>query len=700
MGYVKLAGIRQNDITDCAAACIAAIAGWYGLHLPLITIREMCGSGRQGTTIKGVVDGCEAIGMEAVAMKSPEKNLDDLRLADTPSILHLTKETGLHFVVLCGSDRKGFVIMDPAIGRRTTLSDSEMEQLWSGFIVFVTPSSSFRQGKKTKSLASHLFPLILRHKLELATSLILSILYIIIGISVSVFLERIIDVVIPSKDYDKIVSVTAAMGVLFLLSLIIGYSRIKNTLSAGIGIDNSLIGGYIRHLFELPVSFFSLRGSGELNSRISDAMNIRDFIINGTVSVVMSVLTLIVSFLLMFTYYWKLALFMLMFLPVYVVIYVIANKVNKRLNREIIESSALFEEQTVEGISSVSTIKYNGCEEKMAGIIRSRYIKFATSLYKGARYNSLFSLGTDGVSKGITLFLLTVGAVFIFKGDLSVGELVSFYSITAFFSTPLSELVGISNTYNEAKISAQRLFEIMDYEGEEYGGHSIGVAPLISIHLDKVCFGYPGSLPLFKDLDVEIRGGEITAITGKSGCGKSTVAALLMRGYKPNKGSITLDGVDINRFNLGEWRKYVAIVPQDPVLMNASILDNITGWSKEPDLTLVATLLTELGMSDFVQSLPGGLVTKIGERGALLSGGQRQRIALARALYHKPRILILDEATSSLDSESEGYILSKLSDLKNQGITIIMITHKKDNAAIADKVINIGAHQEGETCTP
>ncbi|MBP5210402.1 MAG: hypothetical protein J6Z27_01000 [Bacteroidales bacterium] len=517
MSYIKLAGIRQNDISDCAAACISAIAGWYGLHLPLITVREMCGSSQQGTTIKGIVDGCQSVGLEAEAMKSPDKNLEDLKLADTPAVLHLVKESGLHFVVLCGTDRKGFVVMDPALGSRTTVSFSEMEKEWSGFIVFVKPSPAFEPGNRTRTLLSHFIPLILRHKRELARALALSVLYIVIGISVSVFLEQIIDVVIPSGDYGKIVSVTAAMGLLFVFSMVIGYSRINNTLSAGLGIDNSLISGYIRHLFKLPVSFFSLRGSGELNSRISDAMNIRDFIITGTVSAVISVLTLVISFFLMFTYYWKLALFTLMFLPAYVIIYVIANKVNRRVNREIIESSALFEEQTVEGIASMSTVKYNGFEEKMtSGILRS-YIKFASRLYRGSRYNALFSLGADGVSKAITLFLLTVGAVFIFKGELSVGELVSFYSITAFFSTPLSELVGISNTYNEAKVSAQRLFEIMDYEGEKYGGEPVDTISYSSISFNKVSFSYPGNLPLFTDFDAEIVRGRITAITGKSG---------------------------------------------------------------------------------------------------------------------------------------------------------------------------------------
>ncbi|MBP5210403.1 MAG: ATP-binding cassette domain-containing protein [Bacteroidales bacterium] len=173
-----------------------------------------------------------------------------------------------------------------------------------------------------------------------------------------------------------------------------------------------------------------------------------------------------------------------------------------------------------------------------------------------------------------------------------------------------------------------------------------------------------------------------------------------MRGYKPTKGYISLGDTDISLIDLDQWRQTVAIVPQDPVLMNASILDNITGWSREPNLKLVATLLAELGLSDFVQSLPTGLVTKIGERGALLSGGQRQRIALARALYRRPSILILDEATSSLDTESEQYIVNKLLSLRDQGITIIMITHKQNNISIADYVIDIGAHQSGDTCTP
>ena len=699
-------GVRQHDATDCAVACIAWIARWYGLSLPLVTLRQMCGATAQGTTIKGVLDGCNAIGLEARAFKSVEKDVETLRQVPRPAVLHLEKDDGmLHFVVLSAVNHKGFVIMDPAKGNLETVTAEWLGRQWSGYIVLCEPGESFVKGDKTVNPVRRLARITKVYKNQLAITLVTSLLYIVISLSTSIFLQRIVDDVIPGGQVSALTLVTAAMTLLTVFAFVCGFARVSSALKASIGIDYSLVNGYLNHLFGLPVSFFTLRGSGELASRVYDAMKIRSFIVTGMTTLMLSICTLFVSFALMFTYYWKLALLMLMFIPLYTVVYLVSNKVNKKANRDIIESTAAFEEKTVEGIAAISTIKYMCAEKAVESRIEQQYARLCDRMFAGGRWAGIFSETTEVVSRALTITLLGAGSLFVFAGELSVGELVSFYSMITLFSAPLGQLVGLNNSYTEAKVSAQRLFEIMDLETENTAGADpAGVKG--DLVFNDVSFSYPGCKTLIEHFSETLEAGKLTAVTGDSGCGKSTLAALIMRGYSPVSGSITLAGVDINLYGLKQWRGRSALVPQESVLLNATVMDNITGGEKDPDMERIAALIVSLDMQDMAASLPMGLLTRVGERGASLSGGQKQRISLARALYRQPDLLVLDEATSSLDSASEAAILATVRRLADEGMTVVMITHKKDNLAVADKIIDMNKtdmsarSSKGEVCRP
>jgi len=686
--------IKQHDATDCAVACFASVAAWYGIDIPLTIIRETSGTDKTGTSFKGIIDACGQLGFKAKALKSEQKSIDPLYKLKIPAILHiLTENNDLHFVVLYKMERRHAVIMDPAIGERRKISIDKLQEQWSGYLLIMTPDPDFRgsRGQKT-SISSRLNELIRYTWKELSLSIIGAIIYIIVGISTSLFLQQIIDNVLPSNSYGALLKVGLLMFGLMLCALIIGYSRLVFTLKAGTKIDSKLILTYIRHLFNLPLSFFKQRGAGELNSRIGDILKIRVFLTENVAGIVTGAITLLVSFALMFTFYWKLALMTLLFIPLYVILFAIANRVNKRVNRELIENAAIFEERTVEGITAVQTIKYFGNEEFFFSKIEKQYVKLADKIYKGGKYLGLFSTTSDAISKVLTLLLLISGSLFIFNGELSVGELVSFYSLTTFFSAPLSQLAGINNAVNEAKISTERLFDIIDMEPEGTNTFELPLECADDLYFQNISFSYSGCETLLHNFCLLIPKGKITAIQGESGCGKSSLASLLMRDYRPTTGKITLGDIDINLFNLSAWRDYISIVPQNTTLMNGSILENVTCFSTNPDISKVAAILDRLGMKSFINTLPMGILTKIGEQGCKLSGGQRQRIAFARVLYKDPAIIILDEATSSLDDGSQRYILDEIIRQKSLGKSIIMITHKNDNAKIADLVFDMSVH--------
>ena len=682
--------IRQHDISDCAAACIASVARHYREDIPLSLIREASGTSPAGTSIKGILDACRAIGFRANAYKSDDKSLDALYGLTEPVILHIVNARGdLHFVVLHQLDPKRARIMDPALGKMVRIPAATLREQWTGYLVTLSPEPELSRHHATgrhRSLASCLRMLSLREYLLMLAG---SVVYIVAGLCTAIYLQHIIDHVLPSGDSAALMRVGLMMLAVMLCTLMVGYGRILYALRLSIHLDSHLILQYLRHLFRLPAGFFTRRGAGELNARIGDAAKVRNFLIEGISTLLTSSLILLVSFTLMFSVHWRLSLLMLAFLPIYLTLYIIADRVNRRVNRDIIEQSAVFEERTVEGITAVRTIRYFGNGERLLRRIEEEYRLLARKLFRGGRWADGFASATDGIAKLLTITLLTIGSLYIFNGSLSVGALVSFYSLTAWFSAPLGELVKINETWNDARIAWERLGDITELPPEETGIEQFEPEAGEDIHFDGISFSYPGQPELIRDFSLTLPAGAITAIQGESGCGKSSLAGLLMRDFTVQHGTIRLGPHDIRLYNLSAWRRFVSIVPQDPQLMSGTLLENVSCFEPEPDIERVVRLLDELDLGPFVRELPMGLFTRIGERGSTLSGGQRQRIALARALYRNPSVLILDEATSSLDEHSTETLLRRVLRFRDEGGTVMMITHQKDNAAVADAIVRM-----------
>jgi ATP-binding cassette subfamily B protein len=694
--------IKQHDEQDCGVACIASIAAYYGLKIPLIDIRDACGSARDGTTLKGIAEGFGRIGIDAKPYKSPDREVELLGQAGLPVILHTVKPDGtMHFVALYRINGSKATVMDPGLGNFVKMPLKNLRAIWSGYLVTATPRTDFKKGDMTRSTISRLASLILTNRRDLGLALAGALAYIILGVSTSLFLQEIIDKVLPSGNMALLRLLAGSMILMALLSLYIGYGRLMYLLRTSIRIDSDLVMNYINHLFKLPVSFFAMRKSGELNSRINDAFKIRAFISESLMNVIISIFTLAASLVLMFTYYRKLALMVLAFVPAYAVLYTFTDKVNRKIHRKMIESAASFQARSVESIACIREIKHFSGEDFHSGRIGSQYAHLAGTIFSGGKAMGGFGTASEALTRAMTLLIMITGSTFILEGNLTTGELVSFYSLAAFFSSPLAQLVGIDSQMNEARISADRLFEIMDAEPEAEGeirGFDFDGAE--SIEINSVSFSFPGRKILLKDFSLSIPAGTVTAVTGESGCGKSTLAALIMRDYKPDSGSITVSGIDISLLDITEWRRFVTIVPQNSGIMSGTLLECITCNEREPDVRKVIEICEGLGLHDFIAGLPSGLLSPVGENGCSLSGGQVQRVALARALYRRPKVLILDEATSSLDRESESIILNRIMDFAKEGGTVLMITHKIENTKIAGKTIILGVHPEGDFYTP
>jgi ATP-binding cassette, subfamily C, bacteriocin exporter len=396
----------------------------------------------------------------------------------------------------------------------------------------------------------------------------------------------------------------------------------------------------------------------------------------------------IFAFALMFTYYWKLALIVLMVIPLYAVIYWISNSLNRKTERTLMEKSAELETQLVESLNSIGTIKSFGLEANTNLKTEIRFISLLKSVYSSGVNSVITGSSSELVSRFFTIILLWAGARFVIDNTLTPGELLSFYALIGYFTGPVGGLIGMNKSIQNALIAADRLFEIIDLEHEENENKVKVTSEMIGdIKFQDVNFRYGARTLVFQDLNVLIPKGKVTAIVGESGSGKSTLISILQNLYPVTSGNIHIGDYDLKYLDKDSLRRLISVVPQKIDLFAGNVIENIAVGDFEPDMKKLVGICSTLGMLTFIEKLPHGFNTYIGENGTSLSGGQRQRLAIARALYREPEILIMDEATSSLDSTSETHIRRAIKILRDRAKTIILITHRLDSTQHADKII-------------
>ncbi len=681
--------VKQRDITDCGAACLASVAAYYKLHLPVARIRQFAGTDKQGTNVLGLVQAAEQLGFTAKGVRGTVESLEKIPL---PAIAHtiIKRQDGElhHYVVIYGVRKGKVVYMNPDEGEMHEESIEDFSKIWSNVLVLLVPSEDFRAGNQKVSIYKRFWFLLQPHKTILLQSLFGAIIYTVLGLSFSVYIQKITDHVLINGSTNLLNLLSVVMIIIVLLQIFIGVSKSVFVLKTGQKIDARLILGYYKHLLKLPQQFFDTMRVGEIISRVNDAVKIRVFINDVVISLIVNVFVLIFSFALMFIYSWKLALIMALVIPLYTIVYFITNKLNKKRERKLMEDNADLESQFVESLNSVKTIKQFGIEDFANIKTENRFIRLLDSIYKSS-INSFFSNNSsDFLSKIFTVVILWVGSYFVIENTITPGELLLFYALIGYLTTPVSELIDMNKTVQNALIAADRLFEIMDLERESSENKIELQKELIGdISFEDVSFSYRTRVDVFENFNLKIRKGELTAIIGESGSGKTTLAALLQKLYPLKSGKILIGDTNIDYFENQSLRKMVSSVPQQLNLFAGDVIENIALGEFSPDLQRIVEICSMLGMLPFIEKMPDGFNTNIGENGAALSGGQKQRLAIARALYRNPEILILDEATSSLDSESEQFVQQTILQLREQGKTIIIIAHRLSTVVNADNIV-------------
>ncbi|WP_373724732.1 peptidase domain-containing ABC transporter [Bacteroides heparinolyticus] len=697
--YKKNIKIKQHDITDCGAACLASICAHYGLQFPVARIRQYAFTDQKGTNVLGLIEAANKLGLSAKGVKA---RFEALKIVPKPTIAHVIVNQQLqHFIVIYKVEKEHIVYMDPADGRMHKVENYDFERMWTGVLVLMEPEETFKQGNQKTSMTKKFFSLLSPHKSVMIQAVFGALVYSLLGLSTSIYVGKITDYVLVDKNLNLLNLMSVAMLVILLLRTFIGAMKSILALKTGQRIDAALILGYYKHLLTLPQQFFDTMRVGEIISRVNDAVKIRNFINNVSLDLVVNIMILLFSVGLMFVYSWKLALITLASAPLFLLIFWSFNKLNKKYQRSIMESSADLESQLVESINSISTIKRFGIEEFANLKTETRFVHLLKNTFRSIYGSIMAQGGIQFVSTAITIAVLWVGSILVIDQELTPGTLMVFYSLIGYVISPIGALISSNQTIQDALIAADRLFQIMDLEREQDNDQKIALQPdmIGDISFENVSFRYGSRKEVFKELNLKIEQGKTTAVIGESGSGKTTLISLLQHIYPIQSGHIRIGDYDIAQIDNKSLRRRVGTVPQQIELFAGTIVENIAVGDLHPDMRRITDLIDQLGLRKFIERLPEGLNTFIGEHGASLSGGERQRIAIARALYKEPEILIFDEATSSLDTTAERYVKQTLEALAEQGKTVIIIAHRLTTVKDADHIVVLDKGQVVETGT-
>jgi ATP-binding cassette subfamily B protein len=677
--------IAQQSSSDCGITCLAMIGRHWGApSYPLPQLREWAKVGRSGSSLKNLASTAEKLGYVARPVRA---SLNALMTQKRPWIAHWQ---GDHYIVVYGEQPQTVLIADPAVGRQR-IPKREFMQHWSGYALTLEPTEQiYQQEFATGQKLSQFGRLLLSYR---------GVLTQIIGISLLIQVFGLIGPVLTQIIFDRVVS-QKSLSMLHLFSiglLIFGGWRLAMTSIRqylldyfGNRLELTLISAFIRHTLSLPLSFFEARNVGDIITRIQENSKIQQFLMRQAVSTWLDALMGIAYLGLMFYYNASLTWVVIGLIPPLVILTLVATPFLKSVSREAFKESAEQTSLVVEMMSGIAAVKTAAIEQEIRWRWEDRLARTLNIQFKGQKLGNLLQVLSGLINTIGSTALLWYGANLVIHDQITIGQLVAFNMLIGNVLGPAISVIGVWDELQEVLISVERLNDVFATAPEEaIGANHLILPPLKGeICCNKVTFAYDGAedRPILQNIDFVANPGETIALVGRSGSGKTTLIKLLQGFYYPTEGNILVDGHDVQHISLPSLRSQLGVVPQDCFLFSGTILENIRLYRPDYSLESVVEVAKMAEAHHFIQSLPMGYNTKVGERGANLSGGQRQRIAIARALLGNPGLLILDEATSALDTESERRFQRNLERISRDRTTFI-IAHRLSTVQNADRIL-------------
>lgn len=699
---------QQLDESDCGAACLAMIASYFGKELKISEIRQYAGTDYHGTNLKGLLEAAKIYGLKGNALKCNNNAIKQKIPVPFIALIKIDIDEihwQYHYVVIKKIYKKNIEIWDPiSINGKKIIFKEKFNTSWTGYAIFLRPDESFTKSTKKENLLFKFIPIFLPHKKILVFSLLCSILLLAFGIITSFYFKYIFDEVIYSKSAFSLHTLSLGVMTATVIQSVVGCVRSILLSHFSFKTDLQLNFSYLSYIFKLPLFFFESRKSGEILSRLGDLDKIQQTLSNAVISGVMDAVMLIVSGPILLGINAKLFGISIATVLIVAAISMIFAKVYRSFYSKVMSQNADVQSYLYESLNGVATVKALNAEQIVNDEYEKKkmtYVNTSWTLNKYGIIQGLFNGLINGIS-GILVYW--IGCSSILGGTMSIGTLITFNTLLGYFTEPLFRLVNIQNTVQESLVAAERVGEILELEKEKDENRKYLVPEKINGHikLEDVTFAYGSRRPIYEHLNLEIAAGNWTAFVGPSGCGKSTFVKLILKFYEAQEGKIFLDGNDIRDIDSTYLRSKIGYVPQDIFLFSGTVTENISLHNQNATLEEIMEAAKKAGADEFIQKLPKRYDTVLGERGGGLSGGEKQRIALARALLGNPSFLILDEATSSLDTVSEMEIHKVIKNLRSENIAVILIAHRLTTVMNCDKIfvmkdgkiIQSGNHKE------
>ena len=734
--------VRQHDTTDCAAACLAMVCLHYKKEITITRLRDMMGTDMKGTNLVGLQKAANELGFSTAAVRVDRENfLSDFTL---PAIAQVITDQGLtHFVVIFKKttikeddarrkhvvqeeERKAdaskkykckdyVVIGDPA-NELKKISLDEFYKNFTGVLLLLNPTAEFKGGtgkhkvegkEEVKAARNNMLKrymdLLLPQKKLFAYAILSSVILTLIGIVSTVFNKAIMDEVLPYGLKNLLISLIVVFSVVNLTSTLLSTVRQWILIFLSIKIDIPLMLGYFEHVYKLPMKFFASRKTGEITTRYSDASTIKSVLTSIAMSVVMDIVMAVGTGFVLFRMNSSLFSITLFTTVLSLLLVIIFKQPYKRINEETMQQSAILNSQMIESLRGIETVKCNANEDTEMENLEREYIKSLKISLRSSKISTTQGLISSFISTGFSMLTTYVGISQVLKGEMTLGGFMAFSTLSSYFTSPLSNLIGLQMQIQEASISMKRLGEIMDYPSETVGDEDRTDLDKVEgdIEFKDVTFRYGNRAPALDHISFTIPAGKKVALVGSSGSGKSTITKLLLKYYEPEDGEIDLNGVNLAEYTNDSVRRAISYVPQNVELFSKTIYDNIRVSRMDATMDEVKEAAKKADAHDFIRHLPLQYNTYLEEAGNGLSGGEKQRIALARAFLKDSNLYILDESTSNLDFATENLIFNMIYD-QLADRSMLIVAHRLSTVRDCDlilvmdhgKIVERGTHDE------
>ena len=695
--------IPQVDTRDCGPAALASVAKHYGSDYSLARLRELSKTDKQGTTALGLVEAAKAIGFETRSIKA-DMTLFDYTDLTYPFIVHVVKNKRLqHYYVVYANAGDSLIIGDPdPTVKVTRMSKRDFQEEWTGLAIFLAPTPNYKPKKDEKNGLMSFFPIILRQKALLTYIVLASLMVTLIDIVGSYYLQGMLDEYIPDQLISTLGIITIGLIITYIIQQMMSFAKeyLLNVLSLRLVID--VILSYIKHIFTLPMSFFATRRTGEITSRFSDANQIINAVASTIFSIFLDVTMLLIVGRVLLVQNSHLFLLTLLSIPIYAIIITAFLKPFEKMNHEVMEANAMVSSSIIEDINGMETIKSLTSESSRYQNIDGEFVDYLEKNFKLQKMNALQTSLKTGAKLILNVVILWYGARLVMDGKISVGQLITFNALLSYFQNPIENIISLQTKLQSARVANTRLNEVYLVASEFENDGELSEDSFLDgdISFEKLSYKYGYGRDTLSDINLTIAKGSKVSLVGPSGSGKTTLAKMMVNFYDPNRGIARINGYDLKVIDKTALRQHISYLPQQAYVFSGTIMDNLTLGAKEgttQEDIIRACEIAEI-RSD-IEQMPLGYQTELSD-GAGVSGGQKQRIALARALLTQAPVLILDEATSSLDVLTEKKIVDNLMTMTDK--TVIFVAHRLSIAQRTDriivmdqgKIVEEGSHKE------